>query len=426
MKKRFFALAMALLMIIPAALSLAEEDITVKFVHIWPEHTPVMEQTVKMIEEEFGFKIELSVVPWNEINSLIQSRLQDPDNMYDVFFTWGGGIPGYHSVDAVLDLQPYFDADPDWYASFVYDGVIEQMGFAVDDHIYGIPFRGTGTFFIYNKDLFAEKGYELPDDQDAFDALMEKMVADGITPMATQGTPDGGKVWDARGRLTDYMLLEAGILLTPEHLNNRLLDYQGILAKGAELTRDWYKKGYFGANTFAVSREEAQNLFFSGKAGLLWCNNNELTDLRALGEEFGIDIGAFNWPAPAGAAEVLGYGGMNDGFAAYAGSKYPDQCAQLIKGLTMLEVQKLWGDNANSVMSVKGIDYADPLLLQWAEDFATSSKHPVVSNYNTGNLDPLNQALMVEFMDSDMTAEDFEAQFLANRARAIENAESAD
>jgi ABC-type glycerol-3-phosphate transport system substrate-binding protein len=385
-----------------------------------------MEESVKMIEEEYGFKIELSVVPWNEITSVVQARVQDPDNMYDVFFAWGGQIPGYRDIDVVLNLQPYFDADPEWKGSFVYENVFKEMGFEVDGDIYGIPFRGTGTFFIYNKTLFDEKGYELPETQDAFETLMSQMVADGVVPMATQGFPDAGKVWDARGRLTDYLLLDAGILLTEEHLNNRLLDYQGVLAEGAELTREWYKNGYFGEEAFSISREEAQNLFFSGNAGLLWCNNNELMDLRALAEEFKIEIGAFNWPAPEGAPEVLGYGGMNDGFAVYAGTKYPEQCAQLIKGLSMTEVQKLWGDRAYSVMSVSGIDYADPLLLQWAEDFATSIKHPVVSNYNIGNLDPLNQALFTEFMMGDMPASDFEAQFLANRARAIENAESDD
>ena len=383
-----------------------------------------MEETVKLIEEAYGFNIELSVVPWNEITSVIQARVQDPDNMYDVFFSWGGQIPGYREINAVLDLQPYFDADPEWKGSFVYENVFKEMGFEVDSHIYGIPFRGTGTFFVYNKSLFDEKGYELPETQEAFADLMDQMVADGVVPMATQGMPDAGKVWDARGRLTDYLLLDAGILKSKEHLTNRLLDYGGLLAQGAEVTREWYKKGFFGENAFAISREEAQTMFFSGKAGLLWCNNNELTDLRSLAEEANMEIGAFNWPAPEGAAEVLGYGGMNDGFAAYAGSKYPDQCAQLIKGLSMIEVQKLWGDKANSVMSVRGIDYADPLLLQWAEDFATSIKNPVVSDYNTGNLDPLNQALMTEFMMGDMTPEEFETQFLANRARAIETAES--
>jgi len=425
MKKKLIAIALVVLMALPVSFALAE-DVTLRFVHIWPEHQTVMEESVKMIEEEFGFKIELSVVPWNEITALIQARVQDPDNMYDVFFSWGGQIPGYNDIGVVLNLQPYFDADPEWKAAFVYENVFKEMGFEVGGDIYGIPFRGTGTFFVYNKTLFDEKGYELPDTQEAFETLMDQMVADGIVPMATQGFPDAGKVWDARGRLTDYMLLDAGILLTQEHLTNRLLDYQGVLAAGAELTREWYKKGFFGDEVFAVSREEAQNLFFSGKAGLLWCNNNELTDLRALSEDFGIEIGAFNWPAPEGAAEVLGYGGMNDGFAAYAGSKYPDQCAQLIKGLSMIEVQKLWGDRANSVMSVGGIDYADPLLLQWAEDFATSIKHPVVSDYNIGNLDPLNQALFTEFMLGDMSGADFEAQFLANRARAIENAEGND
>ena len=427
MKKRLLALALVVLMLVPASLALASEgDVTLRFIHIWPEHQAVMEETVKMIEEAYGFSIELSVVPWNEITSLVQASINDPDTMYDVFFAWGGQIPGYRDVDAVLDLTPYFDADPAWRNSFVYDTVLEEMSFEVDGRIYGIPFRGTGTFFIYNKTLFDEKGYAIPATQEAFVTLMEQMVADGITPMATQGTPNAGKLWDARIRLTDYLLLDAGILNTPENRKSRLLDYGGLLAQGAEATRDWYKAGYFGESPVAMQREEAQHLFFSGQAGLLWCNNNELMDLRALETEFGIEIDAFSWPSPAGAALTIGYGGMNDGFAAFGGTKHPDQAAQLIKGLTMMDVQKLWGDSAYSVMSVAGIDYADPLLVKWAEDFATSSKFAISPDYNAGNTDELNQALTIEFLMGNMSPEEFEAQFLANRARAIENAEGND
>ena len=57
------------------------------FIHIWPEHQETMETTVRMIQDRFGFNINLSVVPWDQIVTTIQVALTSHD-MYDVFFKW--------------------------------------------------------------------------------------------------------------------------------------------------------------------------------------------------------------------------------------------------------------------------------------------------------------------------------------------------
>jgi raffinose/stachyose/melibiose transport system substrate-binding protein len=401
----------------------ASEGITLRFIYIWPEHAETMDKSVEMIEEKYGFDVNVSVVPWNEITTTIQTAVASND-MYDVFFSWGGQIPGYNQLNAVLNLTPYLEADPEWKDSLVSQG--HWNDYKDGDNVYGIPFRGTGTFLIYNKTLFEEKGYTVPQTSEELEELMATMKADGITPFAMPGAPHGFQVVSTNQRVIDYILLEAGILGTKEHLTARTLDYGGLLAQGAEKTREWYKLGYFGENPFGVQREEAQSVFFMGNSGMLFCNNNELMDLRKLEEEFGIEVDSFMFPAPASAPEKIGYGGMNDGFAAYSGTQYPDEAVNLLKGLMMPEVQLLWGDEAKSVMCTKDIPYADPLLVKFAEEFANAGKFNVIADYNTGSLGDLQGDLLVEFMISDMTPEAYEAGYVELRANAIRDAESDD
>jgi len=389
-----------------------------------------MERSVALIEQTYGFNIELSVVPWNEIIQVTQATVAAGD-MYDVYFTWGGLIPSYLDIDIVLDLTPYFDADPAWKDSFIYPHVFSEMNFEVNNRIYGIPFRGTGSFLIYNKQLFNEKGYAVPATLEDLEALMAQMVADGVTPFAVPGQPNGNKVEDIRSRVTDYLLLDAGIINDDReslHRRERLLEYGGLLAQGAARVRDWYTAGYLGTNPFAIEREEAQNMFFQGNSGMLWINNNEQMDLRALEEQSNVEMDVFTFPPPAGNTKgLIGYGGMNDGFAAYSKTKVPDQAVELLKGLTMMDVQRMWGDNAYSVMCVKDIPYSDPMMIAYAKEFMEGKKYSSAADYNRGNIGDVQGDLFVEFcLNPGMTPDAYEAQFISNRERVIRDAEDDD
>jgi raffinose/stachyose/melibiose transport system substrate-binding protein len=412
----------------------SNQGITVKYIYIWPEHADAMADTVTDIQNFFGFNIDLSVVPWDQITDTIQTSLAS-NSMYDDFFSWGSQIPGYIQLGAVLDLQPYFDASPDWFPEY-FDNILAQEGYMGSDaslnyltgktgDIYGIPFRGTGEFVIYNKGLFDQNGWTLPTTQEDMVALFDKMMAAGITPITMSGTPNGGAVWEAHNFNTDYILDQAGVLQSTDNLTCTLLNYNGLLGQAAQLTKDWIAKGYYGAAPFAMQREEAQGVFFDGGAGMLFCNNNEINVLNALAGDSGITMAAFPWPKPAAAPEQLSWGGFNDGMAAWSGTQYPKQAAELLRGLTLPDVSKTWGDKGQSIVAVKGVDYSDPLMKGWADQFVNAKTYPSSATYNTGNLDELNENLFVQFcQDPNMTAQQYEDQFLANRANQIQNAAS--
>ncbi len=394
---------------------------TVKFIHIWPEHEATMKKSTDMIEKANpGMKVETTIVPWNEITKTVQIALQSGD-MYDVFMSWGGQIAGYNQIGALYDLTPALDADKSWKDSFVNESALST--YSANGKILGLPFRGTGVFVVYNKTLFDEKGYTVPTTQEELVTLMDKMIADNIVPFSLPGKPNGFQVSAMRDRLTNYFALEAGVINDPDRLIDRKLEWNGILAKGAQQTKDWYEKGYFGKNPFSIEREEAQSVFFKGGSGMLFCNNNELLDLRKLCDEFKIDIGSFVLPKPEKATELLfGDASYGDGFAVYSQTKAPDAAVAFMKGLTSLEVQTLWANEAYSAMCVKGISYSDPLLQQFCDEFAQTGKYRVVADYNAGNKNDLIGQAFVDYMQGKGTAEDYESKWAEITRKAIEDA----
>jgi raffinose/stachyose/melibiose transport system substrate-binding protein len=74
-------------------------------------------------------------------------------------------------------------------------GDVARSGWISNDgRIYCVPMASVMHGFIYNKDMFAENGWETPTTVDEFMALLESIKEAGITPLAI-GTKDGWTVW---------------------------------------------------------------------------------------------------------------------------------------------------------------------------------------------------------------------------------------
>ncbi len=402
-----------------------EDGAVVRFLHIYPEHAGAIEKSINIIKEKFPMEVEVTTTPWNEVTKTIQTSSASGE-MYDVFFQWNSQVPGYDQIGLLLDLTPYLDADPEWKNSFLNEETLAQYQ-NLDGKIMGIPLRGTGVFLIYNKTLFDEHGWTEPKTQEELVELMDKIVeAGGIIPISAPGKPNGFQMESARGRIFDHIVYMAGRIEDPSRLTNRVTDWGGLYAQSAELMKDWFKKGYFGDSPFGIEREEGQTVFFTGKAAMLLCNNNELIALREMNEATGnYELGSFMWPAPADCDQTLfTAAGFGDGWGAWAGSKYPNACAAFLKGFSSNEVMSIWGNEERCVVAVGGIEYKDNLQQSFAEQFARSGKYRVVSDSNAGNSGDLKGQAFVDYMTSStMTAQELEDKICDITRKAIEDAE---
>jgi ABC-type glycerol-3-phosphate transport system substrate-binding protein len=402
-----------------------EEGANVRFLHIYPEHQNAIDKSINIIKATYDMEISVDVTPWNEATKTIQTASASGE-MYDVFFQWNSQVPGYDQIGLLLDLDPYFAADPEWKNSFINEDALKSYA-NTEGKIMGIPLRGTGVFLIYNKTMFDENGWTEANTQEELVELMDKILAKGdVIPICAPGKPNGFQMESARGRIFDHLVYMAGRIEDPERLTNRVVDWGGLYAQSGEIMKEWYKAGYFGTSPFGIEREEGQTVFFNGSSAMLLCNNNELVALREMNAATGnYELGSFMWPAPAACDQTLfTSAGFGDGWGAWSGSKYPNACAAFLKGFTSKEAMTVWGNEEYSVVAVSGIEYKDNLQQSFAEQFARSGQYRVVADYNTGNLGDLRAQAFVDYMTSDtMTAEEFEKNVGDATRRAIEDAE---
>jgi len=74
-------------------------------------------------------------------------------------------------------------------------------------------------------------------------------------------------------------------------------------------------------------------------------------------------------------------------------------------------------------MPGKGINYSDPLLAKWAEEFANMTRYIYAYNYNAGTQDDDVADYFVDFvLNPRLTGADYEARFMDIRRASIANA----
>jgi multiple sugar transport system substrate-binding protein len=132
----------------------------------------------KQFTKKTGTKVSVNTVDHNtfqeQINSYLQGRPQD-------VFTWFAGYRMQFFAQKKL-LSPIDDVWKTLAPQF--PPALQAASKGLDGHYYFVPIYNYPWAVFYRKSVFASKGYTVPTTWDEFIALIKKMKADGLTPLA--------------------------------------------------------------------------------------------------------------------------------------------------------------------------------------------------------------------------------------------------
>ncbi|AUS96498.1 hypothetical protein CDQ84_17875 [Clostridium thermosuccinogenes] len=153
-----------------------------------------MKNRIETFKEKYGDTIDLQVeeVPGDQAYTDKIKVLLSTDQLPDVVYTGGYNLLDDALVrNAVVDLTPYLEADPEWKALFPE----EDLSFNTrDGKVYAIPETSSQIGYFYNKELFEKAGITSP--AKTWDELFmqaEALKQAGIVPFAMD-TADSGWV----------------------------------------------------------------------------------------------------------------------------------------------------------------------------------------------------------------------------------------
>jgi len=144
---------------------------------------------VDYCQEEAGITVKVNVNDHNTFQNQISSYLQGtPD---DIVKWFAGNRVRFFAAQGLI--EPIDDVWED-IEQYMTPG-LKDASLGADGKAYFVPVYNYPWVVMYRKSLFEEKGYEIPATIDEFKALGDKMIADGIVPLAL-GQQDG---WPAMG-----------------------------------------------------------------------------------------------------------------------------------------------------------------------------------------------------------------------------------
>jgi len=254
-----------------------------------------------------------------------------------------------YPLNEILETKAY-GQDKKW-KDTIYPGLVD--GLKYEGKIYGIPTDFSIWVIWYNKGMFEEHGWRIPETWTEFLQLCEDIKKAGIAPIAFQG------------RYPSYM---AGTL---EALFQRIgglkavYDAQNLVPgawehpaflDAAGKVQELVNKGYLQKGCMGMSHTEAQMEFVRGKTAMVTCGTWLKSEMSNVLPE-GFQMACFGYPAVEG--------GKGDPTAVQVGcafwcipadAKHPKLGADFLKFLTSLENAKRFVREKAALYPVIGSD----------------------------------------------------------------------
>lgn len=212
----------------------------------------------KKFEEETGIKIDMQVIPDDQYVNVLKTKMGTGE-VPDIFMVSGGvGAQKFMPEKYFADLS-----NEPWVSRYQ---EYAKQGTTIDGKIMGLmTWNVDGWGVLYNKDIYAENGLNVPTTFEEFSKNCDTLLAKGITPVYESGKDS----WHWAIWLSSYgpyaAIKHPGLY---EKLNANESKFADIPEFEQFLNefKTAYDKGYFGQNSLANPWDAAYEALGTGKA----------------------------------------------------------------------------------------------------------------------------------------------------------------
>lgn len=174
-------------------------------------------------EELTGATVNVTVVPYDEVQAKATLDVQSGANQFDVFDYWYPTVGALASQGILDDLTGFIDGNADIDAADFIPSIYDVYTL-YDGKRWGLPYDGDTHVLFYNTEIFAQAGVEkAPETWDEFQAAAQTITEAGLT------TADGKPIYGCA-----LQAFKAPIILGSTY-SNRLAGFGGayLTAEGA-------------------------------------------------------------------------------------------------------------------------------------------------------------------------------------------------
>ena len=322
--KKFLAIVLALCMVFALSVSaFADDDVTLDVIIC--QYGPNTEDwflrgrtgmngtnfTEKFEAENPGVKLNLEVVSWNDVYTVVDTRIasgQAPDILnIDVFANYAAeGL-----------LEPVSQWCPEELYKDFFPSFIDQS--IMDDTVWAVPDLASARALYYNTDIFEEVGIEAPatwaELEDAAQAIVDFYEGE-VYPWGIDMTTDEGQAafayyaWGNDGGFVDA--------------DDNWIVNSDANVEAVEYAVSLVNNGFTNPNPATQTRYDLQDMFGAGKLAMVITTNQLPTYLSD--KDYTVNYATANLPANEG--KTSSTVGVMDRVMAFKDEADPDQAAR--------------------------------------------------------------------------------------------------
>lgn len=245
----------------------------------------------------------------SDMGAMVKAGLLRPLDEYAKMYGWYNHIsPGLVALNSWSD-----------------DG--SQMG---EGHFYGIPTHAEIVGVYYRKDIFAQHDLKVPQTYAEFEALMDTLKQNNVTPI-TYGGLDGWPALHLYSEIQNAQLAERSWYDNFMFLTGDVTFENPANLEAARLLQGWVQKGYLTEGFEGIGYDDSWQMFSAGQGAMMLTGNWLSADLLA--GPNGANLGFFLVPPLKTGGYKLNVGGAGAGYAISAQCPYPNEAADYINYL---------------------------------------------------------------------------------------------
>lgn len=339
-----------------------------------------------------------------EVSSIPQAEL---DAQMQLLASQGGLPPMFSAGGNPTEGKKLWDAGAlvDFEEKLTELGVLDKIApgaISTIEKLYGgafnfLPFQYNIEGIWYNKQMFAEQGWEEPQTWDELLTIAAEAKAAGYTPF----TASGEQGWPITRLISGYLFRDLG----PDALQ-KVADGEAELTdpeyvEAAAAVAELGANGYFDQNVTSLDIDSSYNEFLTGKAAMIYMGSWILGNINSDANQIGADnVGFFKFPGVDGGAGSIDAYPSNVGLpATFGAATYNDDVAGWLKCIA-----ENYGNEALSQGQVTGFiadEEADlPAISQTVADEIANSTESVLwfealFNAKASQISSTNAALLV-------------------------------
>lgn len=344
------AVAMLTAAILPGCSSGGDSGVTeIEILQYKPEAAAYFDQ----VEEAFNAShddIHLTISSPNDASTIMRTRFIRED--YPDIIGIGGDINYSYYVDAdiLADISDYQGLS-DIKQSYL--DILEALEITPEDGIYGVPYVANAAGILYNKDMFEEYGWEIPETWGELIQLCEDIQAEGILPFYF-GFRD---TWTC---LAPWNSLAVGLAPsdTCQQVNagetTFTEEYRETAEKCLELV------SYGPDDPFAYGYNDACTAFANGESAMYPIGSYAVPQILSVNPEMNID--SFVTPGNDDVSKNTLNSGVDLMFAVTAACEHKDAAYEVLDFLLEDENIQAYIDDQNAVPCKEGDFELAPML----------------------------------------------------------------